>query len=104
MIGGLTILILQPLQVKFEKLLSGCKNKETHKVAPNWIYLEQLLFPVLVGGQVAGMKLEPEKIVTKISTHTFEEQSYQQFLDSLKEDNYVLIESSTNVPCEFCLP
>lgn len=50
------------------------------------------------------MKLEPEKIVTKISTHTFEEQSYQQFLDSLKEDNYVLIESSTNVPCEFCLP
>jgi len=53
---------------------------------------------------VAGMKLEPEKIVTKISTHTFEEQSYQQFLDSLKEDNYVLIESSTNVPCEFCLP
>ena len=50
------------------------------------------------------MKLEDEKIVTKISTHTFIEQSYQRFLDSLKEDNYVLIKSSTNVPCEFCLP
>lgn len=45
---------------------------------------------------VARAVFEGETMSTRMETHTFEGKSYQGFLESLKKDDYVLIESSTN--------
>ena len=45
---------------------------------------------------VAKMMVKNEKVYEVVSTYSFKNESYERFLGSLREDDYVLVENSTN--------
>jgi len=45
---------------------------------------------------VAKMMVKNDKVYEVVSTYSFKNESYERFLGSLREDDYVLVENSTN--------